>query len=401
MVIFMALDSSPLRWPLAWKDSSMFGLLEAVGVKSLIVESAEVAAAARQAGFNVLSLQQLPSDVVVARGLWPGIRVSPAGGDHAAAGPTGEPWVDSNGWRIRVARVRRPGVEVLVDTKPNPSRISAEDYIVAFADAAAHGGRLIITLDDSLAAGMASKQAEAMERWKRIAAADAFFRRPTAVQQDLAVIGVLSGFAGPKVGFTDEVLNNLARTKQQYRPVFAGRPSLDALKAVIYTDAEEPSGALRKQVLEFVGNGGMLITGSGWGSIPKSEVVRTHFRYTVRGVGKGSIAVATGSFADPYLVANDAVVLVSHREDIVRFFNTGAITPCLSAKTGGVVLQTVFYSLRPVEDASVWVKGSYKSARLRAFGQTADQTVKLVTRDPGVEIYLPAVSQYARIELES
>jgi hypothetical protein len=92
---------------------------------------------------------------------------------------------------------------------------------------------------------------------------------------------------------------------------------------------------------------------------------------------------------------------VSHRNDIVRFFNTGAITPCLSAKTGGAILQTVFYSLRPVEDASVWIKGSYKSARLRSFGQTTDQTVKLEVRDAGVELHLPSVSQYARVELES
>jgi hypothetical protein len=376
----MAVDTYPLRWPASW-ESGMMSLLQG-------------------GPFTVLKAGAAPAEGAVVRGLWPGIRVSPSGGDRAAAGPTGEPWVDSNGWRIRVAKLRSPGVPIWVDAKPNPSRISAEDYVLGFADVAAHGGKWIVTLDDALASGIAAKQAEAMDRWKRITEAAQFFRSPESLAEQ-AVIGVLSMFSGPKVGFTDEVLNNLARTKQQYRAIFTGRAAFEGLKGLIYTDPVEPPAAVRKSVMEFVNAGGMLITGPAWGSLPKGEAQRSHPRYAIRGVGQGSMAVATGSFADPYLVANDAVTLVSHRNDVVRFFNTGAITPCLASKAGGAVLQTVFYSLRPVEDATVWVKGTYKSARMLAFGQAAAQPVKLRVRDAGVEVNLPAVSQYARIELES
>jgi hypothetical protein len=159
---------------------------------------------------------------------------------------------------------------------------------------------------------------------------------------------------------------------------------------------------VRKQVLDFVNAGGLLITGSAWGSLPKGAAAGSHPRFAIRTVGKGTVAVATTSFSDPYVVPNDAVVLVSHRNDIVRFFNGGAITPCLSrsGKTGAA-LQTVFYSLRPVEDVSVWVKGAYRSARLRSWNQPQPQNVRLEVRDSGVEMFLPAVAQYAEIELES
>jgi hypothetical protein len=403
----MGVNSIPLRWPATWGDPGMLGLLQAAPVRQLIIDRG-LADQAKQAGLTVIDPQALPSDVTAVKGPWPGIRASHGGGDRAAAGPTGEPWVDSNGWRIRVARAQRPEARIWVDSKPQPSRSSAADYAVAFADAAAHGGSWIITLDDALAAAIAAKKPEALQTWKRIMDAAAFFGEPNAATyNDEAVIGVLSTFGESQVGFTHEVFNNLARTKQQYRAIAAGRMtpgSLAGLKGLIYTGPGEPPSGVRTQVLDFVNSGGMLITGPAWGSLPKgTPQQQSHPRFAMRELGKGSIAVATANFTDPYRVPNDAVVLVSHRHDIVRFFNSGAITPCLSAAADKrrAVLQTVFYSLRPVEDTSVWVKGSFRAARIRAWNQTQPQDIKLAPRDAGVEIHLPAVAQYAMIELES
>lgn len=383
----------------------MLSLLQATPIRYLFIDPAEnsLADQARRAGLTVLETP--PSGVAIVKGLWPGIRMSHSGGDRAAAGPTGEPWVDSNGWRIRAARALRPDAQFWVDAKPQPSRSSAGDYVLAFADVAAHGGRWIVTLDDRLAEAIASKTPEAMETWKRILQASSFFT-PADTHMDDAVIGVLSSLTGAKVGFTDEVLNNLARTKQQYRAIASSRftdASLAGLKGVIYTDAAEPPAGVRKQVLDFVNAGGMLITGPAWGSIPKGSAAGNHPRFAIRSEGKGAIAVATTPFSDPYVVPNDAVMLVSHRNDIVRYFNGGAITPCLynSADKRRAALYTVFYSLRPVEDVSVWVKGSWRLARLRSWNQPQSQNVKLEVRDAGVEMYLPAVAQYALIELES
>jgi hypothetical protein len=402
----MGVDSIPLRWPAAWKDPGMLSLLQATSIRHLFIDpGANIAEPATRAGFTVVEPAALPPGVTVVKGLWPGIRVSHSGGDRAAAGPTGEPWVDSNGWRVRAAKALRPDAQVWVDAKAPASRSSAEDYVLAFADAAAHRGRWIVDLDDRLAEDLASKKAEAMTTWKRITQASAFFA-PNEIPTDEAVIGVLATFTGPKVGFTDEVLNNLSRTRQQYRAIASSQftaASLAGLKGVIYTDAGEPPANVRKQVLDFVNAGGMLITGPSWSSLPNGPATGTHPRFASRVVGRGAIALATTSFIDPYLAANDAVVLVSHRHDVVRFFNSGAIAPCLSisADKRRAALDTVFYSLRPVEDASVWVRGAWHSARIRTWNQPHPQTVKLEVRDAGAEIFLPAVAQYARIELES
>lgn len=381
----------------------MLSLLQATPIRNVLIEPGALADRARQSGFTVV--QSPPSGVSLVKGLWPGIRLSAAGGDHAVAGPTGEPWVDSNGWRIRAAKALQPDTHVWVDAKPQPSRASAEDYVLAFADAAAHGARWIVTLDDHLAEGIAAKQPDAIQTWSRITQASGFFPYNDRYADD-AVIGVLSNLAGPKRGFTDEVLNNLARTRQQYRAIAISRfasASLAGLRGLIYTDAGEPPANVRKQVLDFVNAGGMLITGPAWGSLPKGPATGSHPRFAIRSIGSGSIAVATTPFSDPYLVPNDAVVLVSHRHDTVRFFNGGATTPCLytSADKRRAALHTVFYSLRPVQDVSVWVKGPWRSARLRTWNQPEPQNVKLEVRDSGVEMFLAPVAQYVAIELES
>ena len=207
------------------------------------------------------------------------------------------------------------------------------------------------------------------------------------------MIGVLSSFTGPKVGFTDEVLNNLARTKQQYRAIASSRftsASLAGLKGshlhrLRRTSRERTQAGtrLRQRRRNADHRPGVGIAAQRAGG------ERSHPRFAIRSVGKGAIALATTSFSDPYVVPNDAVVLVSHRQDIVRFFNGGAITPCLytSPDKQHAALQTVFYSLRPVEDTSIWVKGAWRGARLRTWNQPQPQNVKLEVRDTGVEMH--------------
>lgn len=409
MKVLMGVNSTPLRWPVSWKDPGMLGLLQAAPIRHVLIDSPVpgLADQAQRAGITVLDSKSVPADVAVVRSPWSGIRVSPRGGDRAAAGPTGEPWVDSSGWRVRVARAQRPEARIWVDSRPQSSRSSPEDYFLAFADAAAHNAQWIIALDDNLAAGILARKSDSIAAWKQITDAAAFFGREQPAYRDEAVIGVLANFSGPKVGFTDEVLNNLARTKQQYRAIASARftpAALDGLKGLIYTDAAEPPSNVRKMVLDFINAGGMLITGPAWGSLPKGEPqTRSHPRFALRTVGSGSIALATNNFSEPYQAANDAVVLVSHRHDIIRFFNSGAITPCLyrSADKRRALLDIVFYSLRPVEDTSVWVRGSYGTARMRAWKQQQPQNLKTQVREGGVELYLPTVAQYAMIELES
>jgi hypothetical protein len=403
-------ESIPLRWPAAWKDPSLLRLLQATAFRHLLVDSvkqfSKVTDQARRAGLTVVETGALPPDTMLVHGPWPGVRLAPGGGDRAVAGPTGEPWVDSNGFRVRIARAQRPGMQVWVDAKPHPSRVSPADYAVAFADAAADGAKLALSLDDRLAADLAKQRPQAMDVWKQIANSAAFFATVAAAPANTdALIGVVSALAGTSLAFTTEVLNNLARTKQQYRVIASGRmtaESLAGLKAVIYTDSLEPPAEVRRQLLDFVNAGGMVIAGPGWGKAPSNELAegRQHPRFAVYTVGKGTIALATSGFGDSYRVPNDAVVLVSHREDLARYWNSGPITPTLASSPDQkrAQLRVAFYSLLPVEDCAVWVKGAYQTAQFRTPTQTQAQMVRLEAQAGGVEVHLPPVAQYLELE---
>jgi hypothetical protein len=144
-----------------------------------------------------------------------------------------------------------------------------------------------------------------------------------------------------------------------------------------------------------------------------------HPRYDGRVLGKGSIAVAKSKdSADAYMMANDAVVLVSHRFDLLRFWNAGSVGAYMSEASDGkrAVVQMVFYarelngkmSLGGPENATVRVAGRYRTARLLTFGkqpvalgQPDDHDIGMVINENSVELHLPPLSYYAAVELSA
>ena len=184
-------------------------------------------------------------------------------------------------------------------------------------------------LDNQLAIGIAAHRADAVDIWKKLTTAAAFFAAHSDwnAYSSAAVVGVISDFAGPNEGFSRELLNLLARAGQQYRILPKGAAlDLEGLRAAIYADAQPPGNALNKQLLGFVNAGGMLITSPNWGSLPGTAAKADDEGplFSVRSLGKGRIALAKAPAGDPYQWANDSVVLVSHRYDMVRVWNGGA-----------------------------------------------------------------------------
>src|SRR5207247_5923998 len=178
-----------------------------------------VRSAARQQGLKVAAPNSLPAGVAIVKGSWPGVKMARGGGNqvtgnHVTAGPTGVPWVDSNGFIIRLHAALHPEVEVWVDAPPKDSfRFTGDSYLVGIADCAAHGGRWIISLDDALTAGLTAQKPDAQATWTRITAAAAFFaaRKAWAGYVPVAVAGVISDFSGANEFFSSELLNLLAR----------------------------------------------------------------------------------------------------------------------------------------------------------------------------------------------
>ena len=141
--------------------------------------------------------------------------MTPGQGD-AASGPTGVPWIDSNGWLVRLSRAQKSGSTVWVAADPPKSNeiVPLSRHLVAVADGAAHGGRWVVTLDRDLAQGLLAPKPAALNGWKKLMDAIAFFQAHSewnAWPVD-AVLAVVSSFSGDNEFFSRELLNLMART---------------------------------------------------------------------------------------------------------------------------------------------------------------------------------------------
>lgn len=217
---------TPMRWPSTWKDPSAVGLLKGAAIDCLLIDAGDelepVRSAARQQGLKVAATHSPPVGVAIVKGAWPGVKMARGGANQLAAGPTGVPWVDSNGFVIRLQAALHPETEIWVDAPPKDSfRFTGDSYLVGIADCAAHGGRWIISLDDALTVGLTAQKPDAQATWTRITAAAAFFaaHKAWAGYLPVAVAGVISDFSGPNEFFSRELLNLLARAGLHYRIV--------------------------------------------------------------------------------------------------------------------------------------------------------------------------------------
>jgi len=148
----------------------------------------------------------------------------------------------------------------------------------------------------------------------------------------------------------------------------------------------------------------MLLTGPKWGAIRGASAAgESHPRWSLYRLGSGTIAVASPDFEDPYLVANDAAILISHRHELLRFWNAGAVGSYFAMDPGNklAIVQILFYAFifqdsRP----SVRVVGRYGAARIRTLQQPEPRDLEMEIQKDAVELHLPAVSGYAAVELE-
>jgi hypothetical protein len=407
-----------MRWPAGWVDPAALTLLQGRSINFLLFERGgalePVVAEAQKLGISVGEPGSPPAGVTIIKGEWPGVEVAKDGA--VIAGPTAAPWVDSNGWVVRLAAALHPQAAVWVDAAPKQSRLSSKSYVMAVADAAARGGRWIISLDAQLVSAIAAQEPGALETWNKVNRAADFFAAQETWSDYVpeAVIGVISDYSGRNEAFSHELVNLLDRTNEQYRiipQVALPESSLSGLKAVICPDVGLPAPELQKPILAFVEGGGLLIAGPQWGRIVPSTPARKaeHPRYNLGVHGKGRVALANADLADAYRLANDSVVLVSHEYDLLRFWNGGAFGSFFTMATDRrrALVQMLFYVERGNlqhggmgDEITVSVAGRYRSARIRTLDQSAPREVEMEPLNDAVELHFPAVSPYAAIELD-
>jgi len=348
--------------------------------------------------------------VALNKGVWPGIRGSYHSPEEAAeAGPTPNPWIDSNGWIIQLARAQGPGMKIWMDLKPTgkgqPLRV--ESYVLAVADSAAFGARWVISLDDHMREALIQKGPGAIYDWKKILHAISFFRDHQDWQpfETEAVVGVVSNFTGENEYLSEEVLNLANRRQLPFRVILKARctrQSLERLKAALYVDLQPPDEELRQQLLSFVESGGLLIVLPAWGRMEGmhgSDALDGRFLVFLQGHGR--LAMAKEVPEDPYVLAADVHMLVSRRNDLIRIYNGSAMTISYSVtpRSGTSLVQLVDYSgWNSSEAVSVWMKRTFTSADFWSLNSDTPERLSGVGARDGVEVHLPRFSVYGALE---
>lgn len=348
--------------------------------------------------------------LAVSDNVWPGVTM-PGYGD--SAGPTSAPWLDSNGWFLQMARARvQKPIWMMFDPPAKGRILTAANYQTAICDAEIAGGRWVISLDETVRAGLAEGNATARATLSQIGGAITFFDKHADWRtfRSLGVFGVISDFTGENYDMSGEILNLSARRNLQFRVIWKSQAMAQpftGLKALIYADKAAPEPALRRKLMAFAQQGGLLITGPKWG--PEGTPADAGFdtQFALRAFGKGRLAVAKDELTDAFQVAGDAQLLLSHANDLVKVYNAASsgCTLVMGSPDGKrALVQVLSYATGRVSGArTVWVRQHYRSARVWSIGTEEPVSMEPAPADEyvGVECPIPAaVPGYFALEFE-
>jgi hypothetical protein len=286
--------------------------------------------------------------------------------------------------------------------------LPADAYLQAIADTRMVGGRWIVSLDPSLQAALREGQPTAREAWSRIARGLALFESHRAwdALEPEGQIGVLSDFAGDHEFLSFEVLNLLARRSGLLRVLPAHRPEgarLEGLDSVLCLDPDPPAPELNRRLRAFAEAGGTLVVPPGWEAVGAGEDGPLSARFRVHRLGRGRLAVARAPFEDPDLVAEDAQLLTSHRNDRVRVFNLGVGHFHLATSADGrrgVLHALAFPTPYPRGPVTAWFRHPWTAGRAVTVDGDAPAN-RVEAAGGGVEFHLPPVGTYAALEVSA
>jgi hypothetical protein len=414
--------SALLDWPVSWKAHSLLDLIEdsPFGVLVFQREMAALAAEAARRGFQAVTAPEWqkqaeigwsrPGPLIrIGDAAWPGL--GSAAADSAEAGPTGLPWLESNGWLIRMARDLAQDAEVWIRSDPpeDANRIDASIFAFAQTEARAHGALRLLWVPPSIAEGLAAGNAHALSWWRKVCEAESAWETRAAWKNwpTAARLRVVSDFSGANQYPAFELLNLAARRNLPWRAVLGQNLDEAALRgaaAVVYIDQAPLEDPLQQRLERFVREGGLLVcleeaAGALRGAQPTGA---EHPRMRILRFGKGRLAVSRSGWDDPYLLAQDVHLLMSRRRDVVRLFNPGSLLcwPVISPDRRRLLVHLLNYSRHgAAHDVIVQTWTPVASAVIGQPG--AGRRAAAVKREAGGwEIPLEPFDSYCAVELE-
>lgn len=425
MGFLMGRTASPalLEWPPQWREPAILSMLEGSPFRTLLFqEGAPPGVAAAAARFTILERPawrkqaeidwRSPGDpVFIGDAVWPSLGAAGTS-DDTEAGPTGVPWLDSNGWLVRLARGLAPSSRIWIRSDPPQDAASMDAGLFAFAqsEARAHGAARALWLPPAIAAGLAAGNAAALAWWRRICAVESWWQRRTAWQDwpTCARLLVVSDFAGPNLYPATELLNLAARRNLPWWVALAPRldeSQLRGMAAALYMDQQPLAPPLLEPLEQFVRRGGLLVClASARGGLERLEPQpASHPRFLIHRCGKGRVALSRSDWEDPYLLAQDVHLLMSRRHDVVRLFNPGSILcwPVRPPDRRRLFVHLLNYSRHgAAHDVAVQTWKPVKTAWIERPGAERRQ-VDVRHEAGGREVVLDPFDSYCALELET
>ncbi len=266
----------PLEWPESWHEASLVRLLRGSPLNCVLLPAGAPAAVeqALRADFTVfreppwrrhaeIDWRRAGEIVWIGDAVWPSVGAS--SDDTAEAGPTGLPWLESNGWLIRMARDLVPQSAVWIRSSPpeDAARMDAGLFVLAQCEAWAHGARRPLWVPPPVAAGLARGNASALAWWQRLTSIIGWWARhvETTKWPTAARLLVISDFAGGNADHATEFLNLAARRNLPWRaslPDGAAAPGVERPRLSMSTSSRSKE-ALLDGLTRFVRSGGLLL----------------------------------------------------------------------------------------------------------------------------------------------
>ena len=308
--------------------------------------------------------------------------------------PSSEPWIESNIWLVRSFGLDSPWRPVWVSSEIE--KASDVDYAQAVADAAAAGGRWIVSLDDALRAKLRAQDASALEVWRGISSYLKFAEAHAARAAPYGNVGIVLDSANPEQDQVDEYMNLATRRQVPYRLLGRSRLNADAiskLRALVALQLDPPTAEERKLLQAFAENGGLVIAGPAWGSAPKTEP------FAELPVGKGRVVVYKDP--DPGSVARDLKELLSDDDLGVVPFNVPSVITLVSGGDSGqpLLVELVNYFDHPVEMITLRVAGNFSSAILET-PEGAALNLPLRNIEGKTEVTIPKLSIWGTVSMK-
>jgi hypothetical protein len=307
---------------------------------------------------------------ILRRAQWPSVRLNKSGA--AEAGPTGAPWINSNGWLIRIARHLDPARPAVVDTKP-PAGARPASHVLAVADAMTYGGAWVVT--------------HSPVSWQPVQTALRFFAAHAEWRDwpPVAAVAVVSRFTGDDEWIGEEALNLLARRQVGCRLAAPG--DVDSLGEVRAAAWASRLSVPYEKYLPWVRAGGTLI-------VQGESASRVE--------GRGRVVGRPEGWEDPYAAVAGIHLALTRRTDVLRLWNAGSFNSFSQQEPGGrrgVVHLVNYGANQSSDDASIWLARPWSRAVLRTLH--TQSPLKMRTVNGGIEMSLPPLGVYAAIDLEA